>query len=471
MKSKTVYTCQSCAAQFPKWMGKCPECNNWNTLVEETYQEVTASEAKGHAAFRKNLKESVEEENSAHQEPKSITEIEKKEGVRFATDFVELNRVLGGGIVPGSLILIGGDPGIGKSTILMQAFVSLAKNKDFKILYVSGEESPQQIKMRADRLGLHTSNFLVYAENNFEEIMRQVQKQKPNLLVIDSVQTIFSNQVQSAPGSVSQVRECTARIMHLAKTLSVATFIVGHVTKDGSIAGPKVLEHMVDTVLYFEGSTYNAYRILRAVKNRFGSTNEIGVFEMNSSGLREVTNPSELFLQERAVNASGTVVVSTIEGSRPLLVEIQALVSSSQLATPRRTTLGIDHNKVSLLVAVIEKKLSLPLYGHDIFVNVAGGIRIEEPSCDLGAALAMISSFKNKPISSKLLVCGEIGLTGEVRAITQLDLRLTEAAKLGFTEAIVPKSSMNALQKSGFSMKSMKIHAISQLGEAIDFLD
>ncbi|MBI2606980.1 MAG: DNA repair protein RadA [Deltaproteobacteria bacterium] len=465
MKNKTVFACQNCGAQFPKWMGKCPDCQQWNTLVEEAYAEqpATAAQAKGHAAFRQSLRD-----DSAENRPFRLDEIEEKEGFRFPTAYAELNRVLGGGVVPGSLVLIGGDPGIGKSTILMQGFTGLKELRDRPILYVSGEESAKQIKLRAARLGMKDSNFLVHAENSFEAILETVQKVKPAILIVDSIQTVFSTQVQSAPGSVSQVRECTARLMVTAKTLGVATFLVGHVTKDGSIAGPKVLEHMVDTVLYFEGATHNAYRILRAVKNRFGSTNEIGVFEMTQAGLREVTNPSEIFLQERPVNAAGTVVVSAIEGSRPILVEVQALVSSSNLATPRRTTLGIDHNKVSLLIAVIEKKLGLPLYGHDIFVNVAGGIRLDEPGADLGAALALASSHRNKPLNPKLLVCGEVGLTGEVRRVSQLDLRLSEAEKLGFESAIVPKSSLEALEKSGFKPRKLEIHGVRTLGEAVE---
>jgi DNA repair protein RadA/Sms len=444
-------------------MGKCPECNQWNTLVEETYKEVQASDAKGHAAFKSSIATSAPESV-----PLKLGEIQGDDGVRMSTSFGELDRVLGGGVVAGSLILIGGDPGIGKSTILMQGFSKGSEAGNGTILYVSGEESAQQIKLRASRLGMSDQNLYVYAENQIENAIEHIQRIKPKLLIIDSIQTIYSSNVQSAPGSVSQVRECTAKLMVMAKSWGIATFIVGHVTKDGSIAGPKVLEHMVDTVLYFEGSNNHAYRILRAVKNRFGSTNEIGVFEMVQSGLREVSNPSELFLQERAINSPGTVVVSAIEGSRPLLVEVQALVSSSVLNMPRRTTLGIDHNKVSLLVAVIEKKLGLPLYGHDIFVNVAGGIKIDEPAADLGTALALISSFKNQPLDSKLLVCGEVGLAGEIRRVAQLDLRLAEAERLGFRSAIVPKSSLNALPKSQQKDRKLSIIGVSNLSEALD---
>lgn len=468
MKAKTVFTCQNCGAQAPRWMGKCVECNQWNTLVEETYKEAAPTEAKGHAAFRSSIKNEAEVSQSV---PLKLSEIRSEEGDRLQTAFAELDRVLGGGIVPGSLILIGGDPGIGKSTILMQGFAKGSKAGSGKILYVSGEESAQQIKLRAQRLGMSDENLFVFAENQLESVIEAINKMRPNLLIIDSIQTVFSSNVQSAPGSVSQVRECTAKLMVLAKTYGIATFIVGHVTKEGSIAGPKVLEHMVDTVLYFEGSNNHAYRILRAVKNRFGSTNEIGVFEMVQSGLREVSNPSELFLQERPINAPGTVVVSAIEGTRPLLVEVQALVSSSNLNMPRRTTLGIDHNKVSLLVAVIEKKLGLPLYGHDIFVNVAGGIRLDEPAADLGAALALISSFKNQPLDSKLLVCGEVGLAGEVRRVAQLDQRLSEAERLGFRSAIVPKSSLAALPKASQKDRKLSVIGVGNLTEAMDAIN
>ncbi len=468
MKTKTVYSCQNCGGQFPKWMGKCPECNQWNTLVEESYRdESNQKDAKGHVAFKSALKASITgDPRSLQNVPLRLEEIKGETGTRVTTAFSELDRVLGGGIVPGSLILIGGDPGIGKSTILMQGFFTNDVASQ-TILYVSGEESAQQIKIRAERLGMRSKTFFIYAENQIENVVEQIQKINPQVLVIDSIQTIYSSQVQSAPGSVSQVRECTAKLMILAKTLGIATFIVGHVTKDGAIAGPKVLEHMVDTVLYFEGSNQYAYRILRAVKNRFGSTNEIGVFEMISEGLRQVTNPSELFLQDRSINAPGTIVVSTIEGTRPVLVEVQALVSSSSLNNPRRTTLGIDHNKVSLLVAVIEKKLGLPLYGHDIFVNVAGGIKLDEPACDLGCALALISSFKNQPIDSKLLVCGEVGLAGEVRRVSHIEQRLTEAERLGFRSVIIPKSSEQSIKAS---FKKLDIKAVSTLADAVDLI-
>lgn len=464
MKTKTIYSCNNCGAQFAKWMGKCVECNQWNTVVEETYKETQAQDAKGHAAFRQTL-------NSEEVKPLRLNEIKQNDGVRVKTKFSEFDRVLGGGIVEGSLILIGGDPGIGKSTILMQSLAFDNAQKNQTVLYVSGEESAQQIKLRATRLGMNQENLFIFTENQLELVIEAIDKIKPNILIIDSIQTVYSSQIQSAPGSVSQVRECTAKLMVLAKTCSIATFIVGHVTKDGSIAGPKVLEHMVDTVLYFEGSTNHAYRILRAVKNRFGSTNEIGVFEMIHSGLREVLNPSELFLQERPLNTAGTIVVPTIEGSRPLLVELQSLVSSSVLNMPRRTCLGFDQNKISLLIAVIEKKLGLPLYGHDIFVNVAGGIKLNEPAADLGAAMALISSFKNRPIDSKIIACGEVGLAGEIRRVAQLEIRLLEAERLGFKTMIVPKANISSGDKSAFKDRKIAILGVANLSEVADLIE
>ena len=461
MKQKTVFTCQNCAAQSPKWVGKCSECGSWNTYVEETYKESSPQ------SLRLNTQNFSASELIS--KPLSLNEIKAEEKDRTKTYFQEFDRVLGGGIVQGSLTLIGGDPGIGKSTLLMQGFVpNKNSTTSTKILYVSGEESAHQIKMRAERLNYSSEEFLIYAENQLENILEQAQKIKPSILVIDSIQTVFSGQITSAAGSVSQVRECTGKLMMLSKGLGISTFIIGHVTKEGNIAGPKVLEHMVDTVLYFEGSNHLSYRILRAVKNRFGSTNELGVFEMTQAGLREVTNPSELFLQERPEEAAGTCVISTIEGSRPLLVEVQALVSQSQLQMPRRTALGIDQQKVSLILAVIEKKLNLPLYGHDVFVNVAGGLHIEEPAADLGVALALISSFKNRPLDSKLIVCGEIGLTGEIRRVSQLEQRLIEAARLGFEKAIVPKNSLKDLKKSQQSSIKLSLQGISTLSECLD---
>ncbi len=480
MKQKKVFACQNCGYQSPKWQGKCPDCSQWNSLVEETYQDaaIVAGAAKGHDAFRAGLKESAKEAVGGDtpawgkgmataatvSKPQKISDIHADANFRMATGYVELDRVLGGGIVPGSLVLIGGDPGIGKSTLLMQALAGRGR----RLLYVSGEESPQQIKLRAQRLGVSDDELFIYAENCFENIVEQVKKLRPTLLVIDSVQTLYSSQVQSAPGSVSQIRDCCGKLMMLAKTLGIATFLVGHITKEGSIAGPKVLEHMVDTVLYFENSAGQTYRLLRAVKNRFGSTNEIGVFEMAEGGLREVTNPSELFLQERPINAAGSSVVCAIEGSRPLLVEIQALVSVTNLAMPRRTTLGVESNKVALLVAVIEKKLGLPLYGHDIFVNVAGGLELSEPAVDLGVALALVSSFKNEPLDGKTFVCGEVGLAGEVRHVANLELRLLEAKKLGFQSAVVPRASLNRLDESAKkALRGITITGVTTLAEAV----
>lgn len=453
MKIKTIYTCQNCGAQFPKWMGKCTECNQWGTVVEEAFQAPSATETSKNTRYQASW---TEQRMDA---PLAIKDIQTQDTFRAPTQFKEFDRVLGGGVVPGSLVLIGGDPGIGKSTILMQAIHGLKQ----KILYVSGEESPQQIKMRADRLRIDQNDLYIFAENQVELILEAVQKQKPQILVIDSIQTLYSSQIQSAPGSVAQVRECTAKLMVHAKSSNLATFIIGHVTKEGSIAGPKVLEHMVDTVLYFEGSHHLDYRILRTVKNRFGSAQEIGVFEMNASGLREVSNPSELFLQDRSQATPGTVVVPTIEGSRPVLVEIQALVSASQLNMPRRTALGVDQNKVSMLIAILEKKLGLPLYGHDLFVNVAGGIELNDPGSDLAIVLAIISSFKNQALDPKTVACGEVSLTGEIRKVSQLEMRLTEAERLGFQTAFVPQGNLKMLEKASF--QRINIIGLSSLKE------
>lgn len=458
-KMKSVFSCQGCGYQSPKWLGKCPDCNQWNSFAEETSTPASSQD----------LRAGLNQFTGIQNKPLPLKKITEDSAHRSSTHFQELNRVLGGGIVAGSLVLIGGDPGIGKSTILMQG---LRPNQTLRpVLYVSGEESAAQIKLRASRLGVEDDDFYVFAENQLETILDSIKQIKPRLLIIDSIQTVFSSMVQSAPGSVSQVRECTGKLMVCAKTLDIATFIVGHVTKDGAIAGPKVLEHIVDTVLYFEGSNNHPYRILRAVKNRFGSTNEIGVFEMIHSGLREVANPSELFLQERPTNAAGTIVVSALEGSRPILVELQALVSSTNLPTSRRTTLGLDHNKVSLLIAVIEKRLGIPLYGHDVFVNVAGGIYIDEPAVDLGTALALVSSFRNRPLDSKLMVCGEVGLTGEIRRVSQLELRLSEAEKLGFERAIVPKHNLTSLPAGFLKKLKTSVVGVGHLGEAFELVE
>ncbi|MCW9049047.1 MAG: DNA repair protein RadA [Deltaproteobacteria bacterium] len=426
-RQKTIFSCQQCGFQSPKWMGRCPDCQQWNTLVEE-------------------LPSSPEKHSRALAEPGKplkLAEVTCREEDRLSCGLGELDRTLGGGVVPGSLILVGGDPGIGKSTLLLQAFASLSNNGI--ALYVTAEESARQVKMRADRLGITTDNLYLLAETSLEQIKLRIKELQPAFLVIDSIQTIFTNSLDSAPGSVSQVRECAGQLMIQAKGDGLPTFLVGHVTKDGAIAGPRVLEHMVDTVLYFEGDPGHPYRILRAVKNRYGSTNEIGVFEMREKGLREVSNPSALFLAERPEQSAGSAVVPALEGSRPILVELQALVSTSSFGTPQRTAMGIDHKRVALLVAILEKKVELSLAGQDIFLNVAGGVRLDEPAVDLAAIAALASSHLNRVINPRTVLFGEVGLTGEVRAISRPELRVREAARLGFTQCVLPQGNMKNL--------------------------
>ena len=425
-KARTVFVCQSCGAQQTRWLGRCPDCQEWNTLVEE---RIAVEPSGGARAARAG---------AAHR-PEPITALAPASEQRATSGIDELDRVLGGGLVPGSVVLIGGDPGIGKSTLVLQALAHVARRGP--ALYVSGEESPQQIKMRADRLGVTEQQLLVLAETSVEAVLDHAQAVQPVVAAIDSIQTVFTEQLGAAPGSIGQVRESAARIVQFAKRYGLATILVGHVTKEGAFAGPRVLEHMVDTVLYFEGDRGHSFRILRAVKNRFGSTNEIGVFEMKENGLQAVANPSALFLAERPVDVPGSVVIPSIEGTRPILVELQALVSPSSLGTPRRTTLGMDPNRVALLVAILEKKMGLQLTGQDIFLNVAGGVRLDEPAADLGAVLAVASSFLNRPIDPHTLLAGEVGLAGEVRAIGQAEARAREGAKLGFRRCILPDSS------------------------------
>ena len=397
--------------------------------------------------------------------PQTLNQIELTQEERLLTTIGEFDRVLGGGIVPGSVILIGGDPGIGKSTLLLQALNKLSANGK-KVLYVSGEESVRQTKMRAERLGVSSLNLFVHAENSLETIIKGIMDVKPMAVVIDSIQTIFMTDLQSAPGTVSQVRESSARLIFLAKKTGTSIFLVGHVTKEGAIAGPRVLEHMVDTVLYFEGDRGHPYRILRSVKNRFGSTNEIGVFEMKDSGLEEILNPSEFFLAERPVNVSGSVVIACIEGSRPLLIELQALVSYTNFGVPRRTSLGVDYNRVSLLVAVLEKRADLSFINQDIFVNVAGGIRVDEPAVDLGIIMALASSFRNRPLDPRMVVFGEVGLTGEVRAISQAERRVKEASKMGFSRCLMPKNNVSQLS----SDSNLECIGVDSIEKALDFL-
>jgi len=396
--------------------------------------------------------------------PQPIGELTAASEARYSSGIDELDRVLGGGVVPGSVILIGGDPGIGKSTLVLQALAHLAARGT--ALYVSGEESPQQIKMRADRLGVDASQLLVFAETHLETVLEQTRKIAPLILAVDSIQTVFTEDLQAAPGSIGQIRESAARIVQFAKREDLACILVGHVTKEGAFAGPRVLEHMVDTALYFEGDRGHPFRILRAVKNRFGSTNEIGVFEMKQEGLLAVENPSALFLAERPVDVPGSVVIASVEGTRPILVELQALVSPTALGTPRRTTLGVDHNRIALLVAILEKKMGLQLGGHDIFVNVAGGVRIDEPAADLGALLAVASSFIDRPIDPQALVIGEVGLAGEVRAVGQVEARVREAAKLGFARCIVPEGSRRQLP----DIPKMRVEGVQSIQQAWDLL-
>jgi DNA repair protein RadA/Sms len=431
-KPKTVFACQNCGYQSPKWLGKCPDCASWNSFVEE---QVSPSADRSPQAL------TIAEQNLPPQPIRSI--VTSEEG-RLKTGIGEFDRVLGGGLVVGTVVLIGGDPGIGKSTLLLQALDRLART-GAGVLYVSGEESLRQIKLRANRVDVAAQTLFVLAENSLEKILEEIKRLRPRVVVIDSIQTLFSLQLQSAPGSIGQVRESAGRLMVLSKSANVSTFLIGHVTKEGAIAGPRVLEHIVDTVLYFEGDRGHPYRILRAVKNRFGSTNEIGVFEMKDGGLEEVANPSELFLAERPIDVPGSVVISSLEGTRPILVELQALVTPSSYGMPRRTAIGVDPNRVSLLVAVLEKKVGMTLANQDIFVNVAGGVRVEEPAVDLGVVSAVASSFLDKPIPAKTMVIGEVGLAGEVRGIHQAEIRLREAAKLGFRRCLLPETNRSRL--------------------------
>jgi len=454
--SKTIFVCQTCGCQTPKWMGKCPDCGEWDTFAEEV-QSPSPSDPRlgGSAKFSSSL--------SAKPVPIDSIEIEDEE--RITTGIGEFDRVLGGGLVAGTLVLIGGDPGIGKSTLMLQALHALA-NKGLKVLYVSGEESVRQIRLRSKRLETISSGMLVVSEVDLELILTMTAQTKPDVLVIDSIQTMFNSDLSSAPGSVSQVRESAMRLMLMAKKSNIPTFLVGHVTKEGAIAGPKLLEHMVDTVLYFEGDRSHVFRILRAVKNRFGSTNEIGVFEMKEKGLREVLNPSAVFLSERPSNAPGSVVTASMEGTRPILVELQALVSSTNFGTPRRTILGLDHNRVALLAAVMEKKLGMHLMSHDIFMNVAGGVKVDEPAVDMGIVSAIASSFLDKPIPEGNVLMGEVGLTGEVRAISHVEIRVAEVKKMGFTKCFVPKSNLKRMTE----ITGIEIFGVKSVIEAIEEL-
>ena len=433
-KSGTVFFCQNCGFEASKWSGQCPACREWNTFAEEP----AAPRTKGVTAGKKRS-------GKPKTEPVTLDAIDLKDGERTSTGLTELDQVLGGGIVPGSLVLVGGDPGIGKSTLLLQVCRNLAERLP-KVLYISGEESLQQIRLRASRIGTFSDAMKLMCETCLADIEEVVLREAPQVVIIDSIQTMYQEEISSAPGSVSQVREATGVLMRLAKEQGISIFIVGHVTKEGTVAGPRVLEHMVDTVLYFEGDRHASYRILRGVKNRFGSTNEIGVFEMTEAGLREVANPSEYMLSGRPEGASGSVVACTMEGTRPMLLEVQALVCRTNFGLPRRTAAGIDYNRVNLLMAVLEKRLNLPLSSYDAYVNVAGGLRLNEPAMDLALVLAVISSYKDLPVSGKTIVFGEVGLSGEVRAVSMAQQRVQEARKLGFTRVILPQSSLEQVK-------------------------
>jgi len=452
----TVYVCQSCGKHSGKWLGKCPDCGEWNSFVEERARPA-AGAAKGMAArggFR--LREV---------KPVRFGEIESQDDARVSSGVTEFDRVLGGGIVPGSLILIGGDPGIGKSTLLLQVADQLSRQNE-RVLYVSGEESERQIKMRGERLGVEAENLFLLPETNLENILDEVERNEPGAIIVDSIQTVFSSKIESAPGSVSQVREVAGQFLMLAKNRTIPVFLIGHVTKEGSIAGPKALEHIVDTVLYFEGERHHNHRIVRATKNRFGAANELGVFEMTGEGLVPVANPSEMFLQERPQGVAGSVVTACMEGTRPVLVEVQALVSGSKYGTGRRMAQGFDVNRIALLIAMLEKRVGFQLLGDDVFVNVAGGLEIDEPAADLGVIAAISSSFKNLPVDPHVAVFGEVGLTGEVRGAMQAQARAREAQALGFKKIVLPASNTAGLER----LLGVRVVGVRSVEEALDEL-
>ena len=432
MKQKTIFFCTECGTESPKWMGKCPGCGAWNTMSEEIIQETPKSGSKSTTI-------------ASSSKPKHLKDISTSAEDRISTGFSELDRVLGGGIVSGSLILIGGDPGIGKSTILLQTCGHLGNSKN--VLYISGEESQRQIKLRADRLNIHTDNIKIYSETNMVNIISCIYNEKPDILIVDSVQTMFNPDISPAPGSISQIRDVAATLMRIAKEEGIATFLVGHVTKEGSIAGPKILEHIVDCVLYFEGEQHRSYRILRAIKNRFGSTNEIGVFEMADRGLIEIANPSLALLSGRPEGEAGSCILCTMEGTRPVLAEVQALAASTSFGNPRRMTAGVELSRTLMLLAVMEKRLDMHVSAHDVYVNVVGGLRMVEPAVDMGIILAIASGFKNKPLDNGIVAIGEVGLAGELRACSFLETRIAEAEKLGFTKCLVPEANIAKLRK------------------------
>ena len=450
-KAVSAFFCQNCGYESSKWMGQCPACHEWNSFVEEPV--IKSSHATGQSVRR------------VDRPPVSIDEIKGDKEERFTTDIEEFDRVLGGGIVPGSLTLVGGDPGIGKSTLLLQVCKQLS-DAGREVLYISGEESLSQIKMRADRIGTFQKQFRLLTEINLDIIAQTVKKEKPDVVVIDSIQTMFNEQVNAAPGSVSQVRESTAVLLQLAKGENIAILIVGHVTKEGTVAGPRVLEHMVNTVLYFEGDKQDIYRILRGVKNRFGSTNEIGVFEMEEGGLREIKNPSEYMISGKPQGASGSVVTCCMEGTRPMLMEVQALVCDTNFQIPRRQATGCDFNRMNLLIAVIEKRIRIPLGHEDAYINFAGGMKITEPATDLAVVMALVSSYKNTPIDDKMIVFGEVGLSGEVRGVSMVKQRVLEAKKMGYTSCMVPYTNYKQLA----DIKDMKIYPVKNIKEAVSLM-
>ncbi|HHV59609.1 MAG TPA: DNA repair protein RadA [Clostridiaceae bacterium] len=448
-KVKSIFVCQTCGFEVSGWMGKCPSCNSWNSFVEEISE-----------------KQPDKISDKSFSAPVLIGEVKVDNEDRLSTDIKELDRVLGGGMVKGSLILVGGDPGIGKSTLLIQVCGQVKTKAN--ILYVSGEESLKQVKLRADRLGIANDRILMLSETNISSIEKVIAGEKPEFVIIDSIQTMYSEEISSAPGSVSQVRAVTGELMKISKGSGITIIIVGHVTKEGTLAGPRVLEHMVDTVLYFEGERHLSYRILRAVKNRFGSTNEIGIFEMTGSGLREVENPSETMLSGKPKDVPGSVVVSCMEGTRPLLIEVQALVCPTSFGMPRRMATGVDYNRITLLMAVLEKRIGMQLHNFDAYVNVAGGLKVDEPACDLGIVLAVASSFRNIPVANNVVLIGEVGLTGEIRAVSQIEKRVTEAMRIGFKRCIIPAGNSKAL--SQFEFKNTEITCVDNVQQALELL-
>lgn len=453
MKSKTVYICSECGANYPKWMGKCTTCNSWNTIVEEVVVDTKAA---------KSGKVGIMSAPTLGSTPKTIADIDLADEERTPTGMSELDRVLGGGLVSGSLVLVGGDPGIGKSTLLLQICQHMGQSK--KILYVSGEESQRQIKLRAERLGISTPNLKIYSETNMSLVIDCVFREKPDILIVDSVQTMYNPEIQSTPGNVSQIRDTAAVLMKIAKENSISIFLVGHVTKEGALAGPKILEHIVDTVLYFEGERHQSFRILRAVKNRFGSTNEIGVFEMSGTGLQEIPNPSQAMLSGRPQNVPGSCIICTMEGTRPVLAEVQALVSPSSFGNPRRMASGPDISRFLMLIAVLEKRCGLKMSAFDAYVNLVGGLRISEPAADLGLILAIASSYRGIAIDSETVAIGEVGLTGELRNCNFLESRISECEKLGFKKCIVPSAGLDKLKK----FDSIEVCPFSDIKGVID---